>query len=171
MGYGTMAKPPARILASLGLKVAAWTRTPKPDAEIEIFHGSDQMEAFLNRSDIVVCLLPATDETRGILDARAFAMLPEGASVINLGRGEHVVDEDLIAALDSGHISGASLDTTVPEPLPGDSPLWTHPKVTIMPHVARRPPLTQLAPQIIENIRRCKAGEALLQEVDKSLGY
>jgi glyoxylate/hydroxypyruvate reductase A len=171
MGYGTMAKPPANFLASLGMNVAAWTRSPKPDAEVEIFHGPDQLEAFLNRSDIVVCLLPATNETIGILNAGAFAMLPKGASVINLGRGEHVVEDDLIAALDSGHLGGASLDTTAPEPLPQESPLWTHPKVLIMPHVARRPPLTQLVPQIIENIRRFEAGEPLLQEVDQSLGY
>ena len=171
MGYGTLAKPPAHFLVSLGLRVAAWTRTPKPDGEIEIFHGRDQFEAFLNRSEIIVCLLPLTPETRGILNARAFAMLPEGASVANLGRGEHVVNEELIAALDSGHLAAASLDTTQPEPLPEDSPLWLHPKVTLFPHVARRPPIKQAAPQIVENIRRVEAGEPLLQEVDVNLGY
>ena len=171
LGYGMMAKQPAHILKLLGFDVAAWTRTPKPDAEIPIYHGPDQLEAFLARTDIAVCLLPLTPETRGILCARTFAMMPDGAMIVNNGRGEHVVTEDLIAALDSGQLSAAALDAHVPEPLPPESPLWKHPKVTVMPHAARRPPMTQIAPQMIENIRRCEAGEPLIGEVDKQAGY
>jgi glyoxylate/hydroxypyruvate reductase A len=97
--------------------------------------------------------------------------MPEGGIVINIGRGEHVVVEDLIAALDSGHLYHAALDAHSPEPLPLESPLWDHPKVTVMPHVARRPNIGQLAPQIVANIKRCEAGKPLLQEVDRISGY
>ncbi len=171
LGYGTMARKPARILADLGFDVAAWTRTPKPDAGIPVFAGAERLDAILERSDIVVCLLPLTAETRGILNAAAFAKMPAGGMVINIGRGEHVVAEDLIAALDSGHLYHAALDVHSPEPLPPESPLWDHPKVTVMPHVARRPDIAQLAPQIVANIRLREAGRRLLQEVDREAGY
>jgi glyoxylate/hydroxypyruvate reductase A len=105
------------------------------------------------------------------LNARTFAALPEGAAVINLGRGDHLVVEDLIATLDSGHLSGATLDATTPEPLPPESPLWSHPGVTVMPHVARRVRPSLGAPQVIENIRRDRAGEPLLWQVDREAGY
>lgn len=171
LGFGTLAKPPAKILALLGFNVAAWTRTTKPASEIKVYSGEKQLEDFLNRTDIAICLLPLTKITRGIINSSTIAMMPKGAMIINVGRGEHIVDSDLIDALNSGHLSAASLDTTSPEPLPEDSPLWGHPKITIMPHVARRPPVKQLAPQIIENIRRFKAGEELMQLVDIKTGY
>ena len=171
LGYGTMARKPARILRDMGFDVAAWARTPKPGAEIPVLAGAEALHAILARSDIVVCLLPLTGETRGILNADAFAKMPAGGMVINIGRGEHVVVEDLVAALDSGHLHHAALDVHAPEPLPPESPLWDHPKVTVMPHVARRPNVAQLAPQIVANIRRCEAGRKLLQEVDRAAGY
>ncbi len=171
LGYGVMARKPARILRDMGFDVAAWTRTPKPGAEIPVYAGAGRFDAILERSDIVVCLLPLTGKTRGILNAAAFAKMPEGGMVINIGRGEHVVTADLIAALDSGHLHHAALDAHSPEPLPPDSPLWDHPGVTVMPHVARRPNIAQLAPQIVANIRRCEAGRPLLQEVDRAAGY
>lgn len=171
LGYGTMARKPARILREMGFDVAAWARTPKPGAEVPVHAGAGRLGAVLERSDIVVCLLPLTGETRGILNAEAFAAMPEGGMVVNLGRGEHVVVEDLIAALDSGHLYHAALDVHSPEPLPPESPLWDHPGVTVMPHVARRPNIAQLAPRMVANIRRCEAGEPLLQEVDRDAGY
>ena len=171
LGYGAMARKPARILRDMGFDVAAWARTPKPDAEIPVHAGAGRLDTILERSDIVVCLLPLTAETRGILNARAFAKMPAGGMVINIGRGEHVVVDDLIAALDSGHLYHASLDVHRPEPLPPESPLWDHPGVTVMPHVARRPDVAQLAPQIVANIKRCEAGRPLLQEVDRVAGY
>ncbi len=136
-----------------------------------IFHGADQLEPFLNQTDIAVCLLPLTAETEGIFYARTFAMMPKGAMLVNVGRGRHVVDKDLIAALDSGQLSYAALDALYPEPLPPESPLWTHPKITVMPHIARRPTVAQLATEIVANIRSLKAGGGLLQEVDLKLGY
>ena len=171
LGYGTMARKPARILREMGFDVAAWARTPKPGAGIPVHAGAGRLGAVLERSDIVVCLLPLTGETRGILNAEAFAAMPEGGMVVNLGRGEHVVVEDLIAALDSGHLYHAALDVHSPEPLPPESPLWDHPGVTVMPHVARRPNIAQLAPRMVANIRRCEAGEPLLQEVARDAGY
>jgi glyoxylate/hydroxypyruvate reductase len=171
LGFGIMAKAPALMLTSLGFKVSAWVRSPKQTAEVPIFHGRDQLETFLNQTDIAVCLLPLTRETEGIFCARTFAMMPRGAMLVNVGRGKHVVDEDLIAALDSGQLSYAALDALWPEPLPAESPLWLHPKVTVMPHVARRPTVAQLVTEIVANIQSLRAGGPLLQEVDITMGY
>ena len=171
LGFGMMAKAPALVLQSLGFKVSAWVRLPRQAAEVPLFHGRDQLEPFLNQTDIAVCLLPLTAETEGIFCARTFAMMPRGAMLVNVGRGKHVVDKDLIAALDSGQLSYAALDALWPEPLPPESPLWLHPKVTIMPHVARRPTVAQLATEIVANIKSLKAGGRLLQEIDLTREY
>jgi glyoxylate/hydroxypyruvate reductase len=171
LGYGLMAKAPALVLKSLGFPVSAWVRSPRRGEEVRIFAGADQFEPFMNQTDIVVCLLPLTRETEGILCARTFAMMPKGAMVINIGRGGHVVEKDLIAALDSGQLSYAALDALKPEPLPPDSPLWTHPKVTVMPHVARRPTVAQLVGELGKNIRSLEAGGGLLQEIDRTKEY
>ena len=171
LGFGMMAKAPALVLQSLGFPVSAWVRSARADAEVPLFHGSDQLETFLAQTDIAVCLLPLTRETEGIFNARTFAMMPRGAMLVNVGRGKHVVDADLIAALDSGQLAYAALDALSPEPLPPESPLWAHPKVTIMPHIARRPTVAQLASEMVNNIRSLEAGGSLLQEVDLSLGY
>jgi glyoxylate/hydroxypyruvate reductase len=171
LGYGMMAKAPALVLKSLGFPVSAWVRTARNGAEIPIFHGRDQLEPFLGQTDIAVCLLPLTRETEGILCTRTFAMMPRGAMLVNVGRGRHVVDEDLVRALDSGQLSYAALDALWPEPLPPESPLWLHPKVTVMPHVARRPTVLQLATEIVANIRSIESGGRLLQEIDTALGY
>ena len=171
LGFGMMARPPALVLQSLGFKVSAWVRSPRPAAEVPILHGRDQLEPFLNQTDIAVCLLPLTKETEGIFCARTFAMMPRGAMLVNVGRGKHVVDKDLISALDSGQLSYAALDALWPEPLPADSPLWLHPKVTVMPHVARRPTVAQLVTEIAANIQSIEAGGRLLQEVDIRIGY
>jgi glyoxylate/hydroxypyruvate reductase A len=171
LGYGMMAKAPALVLKSLGFPVSAWVRSLREKEEVPIFHGRDQLEPFLNQTDIAVCLLPLTRETEGIFCARTFAMMPKGAMLVNVGRGKHVVAEDLIRALDSGQLSYAALDPLWPEPLPSDSPLWLHPKVTVMPHVARRPTVAQLVTEITANIRSLEAGGRLLQEVDVTMGY
>lgn len=171
LGYGVMAKAPALVLKSLEFDVKAWVRRPRENEEIPIFNGDDQLESFLSQTDIAVCLLPLTKETEGIFSARTFAMMPKGAMLVNAGRGKHVVTEDLIAALDSGQLSHAALDAHHPEPLPPESPLWAHPKVTVMPHVARRPTVALLAAAIAENIKRVEAGQSLLQEIDPASGY
>ena len=171
MGFGMMAEPPARVLQGMEFDVAAWVRSDRQDADIEMFCGADRLPDFLARTDILVCLLPLTSETEGILCAESFAQMPEGAAIINLGRGAHLVDDDLIAALDSRHLSGATLDATKPEPLPVDSPLWLHEGVTIMPHTARRVRPDAIGPQVAEAIRRDQAGEPQLWAVDRSAGY
>ena len=171
LGFGLMAKAPALVLKSLGFPVSAWVRNWREEGEIPIFYGAGQLEPFLNQTDIAVCLLPLTRETEGIFCDRTFAMMPQGAMLVNVGRGKHVVEADLIAALDSSQLSHAALDALWPEPLPPQSPLWLHPKVTVMPHVARRPTVRQLATEIAANIRSLEAGGRLLQEVDVTLGY
>jgi len=171
LGFGMMAKAPALVLRSLGFKVSAWVRSPRPAAEVPIFHGRAQLESFLGQTDIAVCLLPLTAETEGIFCARTFAMMPRGAMLVNVGRGKHVVVDELIAALDSGQLSYAALDALWPEPLPPESPLWPHPKVTVMPHVARRPTVGQLVTEVAANIRSLESGGHLLQEVDVARGY
>jgi glyoxylate/hydroxypyruvate reductase A len=171
MGFGTMAEPPARVLHGMGFDVAAWTRTEKHDPDITMFAGNAGLAPFLARTDILVCLLPLTEETEGILGAANLAKLPAGASLINLGRGAHLIDEDLIAALDSGHLSAATLDATKPEPLPETSPLWLHERVTIMPHTARRVRPDTVGPQVAEAIRLDRAGKPQIWAVDRSAGY
>jgi glyoxylate/hydroxypyruvate reductase A len=171
LGYGMMARAPAQVLKSLGFRVSAWVRNPREDADVAIYQGPDQLEPFLQQTDIAVCLLPLTRETEGIFCTRTFSMMPRGAMLVNVGRGKHVVDEDLISALDSGQLAYAALDALWPEPLPPTSPLWLHPKVTVMPHVARRPTVVQLVTEIAANIRSFEAGGRLLQEVDLARGY
>lgn len=171
MGLGIIAMPCATLLRDVGFQVAAWTRTPKSVPGIENFHGDDALARFLERSDIMINVLPLTAATENILSAQTFAMLPKGAAVINIGRGQHVVDEDLIAALDSGHLAAATLDVYRTEPLPTDHSFWTHPDITMMPHTARKSRPDHVAPQIAENVRRLRAGEPLLQIVNREAGY
>ena len=171
LGLGIIAMPCATLVRDIGFQTAAWTRNPRTVPGIENFHGADALEPFLARCDIVVNVLPVTAETENILCARTFAMLPKGASMINIGRGQHVVDADLIAALDSGHLEAATLDVYRTEPLPTDHPFWKHPGITLMPHTARLSRPDHVAPQVAENVRRLRAGEPLLQLVDRDAGY
>ena len=120
---------------------------------------------------MLVCLLPLTPDTEGIINADLLAELPGGAYVINAARGGHLVEEDLLAALDSDHIAGATLDVFRQEPLPPDHPFWSHPKVTITPHNASDPHPRWVASAIVENLRRARAGETLLNVVDLGRGY
>ena len=171
LGFGMMAKAPALVLQSLGFPVSAWVRSPRTRRGGAALPRRRSARGFSRQTDIAVCLLPLTPETEGIFCARTFAMMPRGAMLVNVGRGKHVVDKDLIAALDSGQLSYAALDALWPEPLPPESPLWLHPKVTIMPHVARRPTVGQLVTEVAANIRSLEAGGRLLQEVDVTQGY
>ena len=167
MGLGAIGLSVAQILKRHGFDVAGWVRSPRQADGIAIFHGREQLPSFLARSEIVVNLLPLTAETKGILNAETFAQMPKGAAVINLGRGPHVEEADLMAALDSGHLRAATLDVFPVEPLPGDSPLWRHPKITVTPHVSRRIFPSNLAPRVCGAIRRLRAGEPLQHVVDR----
>jgi glyoxylate/hydroxypyruvate reductase len=171
MGLGTIGQDTARKFAMLGFPTAGWSRTQKTLSGIETFHGGDGFMKFLARCDILVDVLPLTRDTRGLLNAKAFAALPKGAFFINMARGGHVVDGDLLAALDSGHLSGAVLDVFNAEPLPADHPYWTHPKVTVTPHIAGATNPRTASPGVIENIKRLRAGQPLIHTVDPKTGY
>ena len=171
MGLGVLGGDAAEKLVSLRFDVAGWSGSAKDLPGVTSFHGADGFLPFLNRSDILVCLLPLTQETTDILDARAFAALPKGAALINVGRGPQVVEEDLLAALNSGHLDGATLDVFREEPLPADSPFWDHPRVVIVPHVASMTIARGACEFVIENIRRFEAGQPLHHVVDLDKGY
>jgi glyoxylate/hydroxypyruvate reductase A len=158
-------------LAALGFPVVGWSRSPKSVPGLESFAGETMLAAFLARTDILVCLLPLTPATAGIINAHTLSLLPRGAFVINAARGGHVVDADLIAALNSGQIAGATLDVFQTEPLPQDHPFWTHPKITVTPHIASITNPETAGEQIVANIRRLVAGAPLLHLVDREAGY
>jgi glyoxylate/hydroxypyruvate reductase A len=171
LGLGVLGSDAARKLVALDFDVAGWSRTPKSVAGVESFHGADGLNPFLNRTEILVCLLPLTKETTGIVNAKTLAQLPKGAAVINAGRGGHVVQDELLAALDSGHIAYATLDVFTPEPLPNEHPFWTHPRVTVTPHVASLTQPETAALVVLEGIRRIERGELPENVVDRRLGY
>lgn len=171
MGMGELGGDAARKLAVMGFDVAGWSRSPREVEGVTGFHGPDGLKPFLARTEILVCLLPLTDATRNMVDAGFLACLPKGASFINAGRGGQVVEADLLAALDSGHISEATLDVFQTEPLPQDSPFWTHPQVTVCPHIAAFSDPRALVDQVTENIRRDQTGKPLINTVDPVRGY
>jgi glyoxylate/hydroxypyruvate reductase A len=171
MGLGTIGTDTAQKFAMLGFPTLGWSRTEKAVAGVTTFHGRASLPAFLDRSRILVNVLPLTRETRGILDKSLFEALPKGAFLINMGRGGHVVDNDLLAALDSGHLAGAALDVFNTEPLPADHPYWTHPKVHVTPHIAGYTNPRTASPGVIENIQRLRAGQPLINTVDPKTGY
>jgi glyoxylate/hydroxypyruvate reductase len=171
LGLGELGTHAAGLLRGLGFPVMGWTRRPKQAEGVETFHGQDGLHVMAARSDILICLLPLTPETRGVIDHRLLACLPRGAFLINGARGGHVVDADLLEALDSGHIAAAALDVFEPEPLPVDHPYWSHPRVVMTPHAASITIPSSAAPQVVENIRRARDGRELLNLVDFSAGY
>jgi glyoxylate/hydroxypyruvate reductase A len=171
MGLGVLGSDAADKLKALRFSLVGWSRSPKALPGVECFHGADGFAPFLARSEILVCLLPLTRETRGIVNARTLAALPRGAAVINAARGGHVVDADLLAALDSGQVSYATLDVFEPEPLPPAHPYWRHPRVTVTPHVASlTDPDVSLA-VVADNIARFRRGEPMVNQVDLDRGY
>ena len=171
LGLGALGAHAAGLLAQLGFSVRGWARSAKDIASVETYAGPEQLPAFLDGLHILVCLLPLTAETRGLLDAQAFARLAPGAGLINCGRGEHVVRADLLDALDSGQLRGAVLDVFEEEPLPADDPLWRHPRLSLTPHMASVASEASVARQLIANIRRLEQGEPLLNSADPRNGY
>jgi glyoxylate/hydroxypyruvate reductase A len=171
MGLGTIGQDAASKFAMLGFPALGWSRTAKTVPGVETFHGRAALPKFLSRTNILVNVLPLTRETHGIMDKTLFATLPKGAFVINMGRGGHVVDEDLLAALASGHLAGAALDVFNTEPLPADHPYWTHPRVHITPHMAGYTNPRTASPGVIDNIKRLRAGQPLINIVDAKTGY
>ena len=171
LGLGTIGQDTAKKFAALGFPTAGWSRTAKSLPGIETFHGKDGLSRLLAESDILVNVLPLTRDTRGLLDAKAFAALPKGAYFINMARGGHVVDEALLAALNSNHLSGAVLDVFNEEPLPAKHPYWMHPKVQVTPHIAGATNPRTASPGVIENIKRLRSGGELIHRIDPKTGY
>jgi len=171
MGLGSIGQDASQKLSMLGFPTMGWSRTAKELAGVETFHGRAALPTFLARCSILVNVLPLTRETRGILDRKLFAALPKGAFLINMGRGAHVVDDDLLAALDSGQLAGAALDVFNTEPLPADHPYWLHPKVHMTPHMAGYTNPRTASPAVIENVRRLRSGQPLINIVDPKSGY
>ncbi|MEP7070245.1 MAG: glyoxylate/hydroxypyruvate reductase A [Usitatibacter sp.] len=171
MGLGILGQAVLEKLRGFGFRCAGWGRTPRDLEGIDCYAGPDSLPAFLAGTDILVCLLPLTDATRGILDARVFDALPKGAALVNVARGPHLVSEDLLRALDDGRLSAAILDVTDPEPLPQDHPLWTHPRVILTPHVASQSQPETSAAAVLENVQRHRRGEPLVGIVDRARGY
>jgi glyoxylate/hydroxypyruvate reductase A len=171
LGFGVLGQAAAQGLKALNYRLAGWSATPKHVDGVTSFHGSAGLGPFLNRTDILVCLLPLTPETRGILNRTTFAQLPKGACIINCARGGHVVEADLIEALDAGHLRGATLDVFQAEPLPETDPLWTHPKVVVTPHVASMTDPASFMRSVAETIRRMDQGLPPGNNVDFARGY
>jgi glyoxylate/hydroxypyruvate reductase A len=171
MGLGAMGLRSARMLRALGVPVIGWSRTRKAVEGIETFAGAAELPGFLARSEVLVCLLPATPETRGILAAPLLARLPRGAGLVQVGRGAQQVLPDILAALDGGHLSGAVLDVFEPEPLPPDSPAWAHPRITVTPHVASLPSRRERARYVAGCIAADRRGDPLPNLFDPERGY
>ena len=171
MGMGQLGTDAGRLLQHLDFPVSGWRKTARAITGVDIFSGLEQLPPFLERSRILVCMLPLTPETRGILAADLFVQLPRGAYVINVARGRHLVEADLLAANDTGHLAGACLDVFNTEPLPHGHPFWKHPRVTVTPHIASLTNPYEVVSQMADNYRRVVAGERPHQLVDIHQGY
>ncbi|WP_088283549.1 glyoxylate/hydroxypyruvate reductase A [Ideonella sp. A 288] len=173
LGTGQMGRTAAARLAQQGYPVTAWGRTPSEPIGhgVRTVHGDAALAPALAAARTVVNLLPLTDATRGILDARLFSALPAGAAIVNLARGAHLVEADLLAALASGQIAHAVLDVFAVEPLPAGHPFWAHPHVTVLPHVAAQTDVRSAAEVVVRNVRALASGAPLAHRVDRARGY
>jgi glyoxylate/hydroxypyruvate reductase A len=171
MGLGVLGTAVLGRLGSFGYRLAGWSRTRRELIGVQTWAGAAELPAFLQRCDMLVCLLPLTSETRGILNARLFAQLPRGATLINVGRGAELDNDALLAALASGQLSQAILDVTEPEPLPPGHPFWHHPGITLTPHIASVTQPLSAAAVLLDNLRRHRRGEPLHDQIDRGRGY
>lgn len=171
LGLGELGSAVARALVQQGFQVTGWSRRPKQIAGTDCCHGEDALAQALGTCDVVINLLPLTAQTTGLLNRDFFARLQPQACLVQVGRGGHLVEADLLAALDQGQLAGALLDVFGIEPLPTDHPFWTHPLLRLTPHVASLSEPVQSATQVVENIRRAMRGDALLNAIDRSVGY
>jgi glyoxylate/hydroxypyruvate reductase A len=171
LGFGMLGRAIASALATFEFPLAGWSRSPKTAAGVECFAGRAELPAFLARSRVLVCLLPSTPETSGILDRATLGRLPRGAHVINIARGDLVVDADLVALLDAGHLAGATLDVFRTEPLPADHAFWHHPRITVTPHTSAVTLVADSIAQVAAKIREIEQGRAVTGVVDRARGY
>ena len=171
LGLGVLGSACAQSLAALNFRTHGWSRSAKSIPGVTCHHGTGGLDDALRAAQIVVLLLPNTPATDSTLNARSLALLPKGAVIINPGRGALIDDEALLAALDAGHIGHATLDTFRVEPLPADHRYWSHPRVTVTPHIASATRPASAARTLARNIRRAEKGETLHHLVDRTLGY
>ncbi|MEX3934496.1 2-hydroxyacid dehydrogenase [Paraburkholderia phymatum] len=171
LGLGMLGSAVLERLRLFGFPCAGWSRSAHQLEGIECYAGVESLDAFLARTDVLICLLPLTGATRGLLDKRLFGKLPMGASFINAGRGPQVNQQDMLDALDRGRLQNAILDVTDPEPLPESHPFWTHPRVRITPHIASATRPETAVDVVLDNIRRHRDGLPMIGEIDRSRGY
>lgn len=171
LGLGKIGALVARNFAQLGFPVVGWSNSQKEIAGVESYTGQDGFSACLSQTDILINILPLTTSTAGILNQKSLAILKNGAYLINVGRGGHLVEEDLIPLIDNGQLSGAFLDVFRTEPLPPEHPFWAHPQVSVTPHIASLTHVETAVAQLVENYQRFKAGSPLLHEVSLEKGY
>jgi glyoxylate/hydroxypyruvate reductase A len=171
MGLGELGKPAAEQLAQMGYRVSGWSRSKKEMDGVNCFADNDELEPFLNNTQILICLLPLTSKTEGILNLDLLKKLKQPAWILNAARGEHLVDEDLIYALDSNILQGAWLDVFTEEPLPERHPFWNRPNIIITPHIAGITQPGEVVPQLVDNYKRALSGMELLYKVDREKGY
>ena len=174
LGLGSLGQAVLSQLAGFGFHCAGWSRSRHTVDGVACFAGADELAGFLGRSDILVCLLPLTDQTRGFLCAELFAQLPAGACLVQVGRGPQLVEADLLAALASGRLAEAVLDVSDPEPLPAGHPFWAHPRIRLTPHIASMTQPRSAAEAVIANLARWQRGEGMVGMVgvvDRGRGY
>jgi glyoxylate/hydroxypyruvate reductase A len=171
LGLGVLGTAVLERLCLFGFDCAGWSRSGREIEGVACYAGEGALDAFLARTDILICLLPLTPATRGLLDAQLFAKLPRGASLIQTGRGPHLNQQDLLAALESGQLQNAILDVTDPEPLPAGHALWTHPRVRITPHIASATRPETAVEVVLENLRRHREGLPMVGQIDRAQGY
>ncbi|WDH50646.1 glyoxylate/hydroxypyruvate reductase A [Pseudomonas chlororaphis] len=171
MGLGQQAQQILATLRPLGFALSGWARSAHRIDGVQCFAGNQQLPAFLSQCDILLCVLPLTEQTQGILDRELFRQLPRGAALINMGRGGHLVEQDLLDALASGQLSGAVLDVLQQEPAPAEHPFWDHPQILLTPHIAAMTQPQSAFAVLLDNIRRHQRGEPMLGQIDRTQGY